>query len=129
CIIVTALAVYHLVRAGEVQRYLTDEIEKHTELRVQLGGGDLEIGWITGIVFHDLALFEPGSTLPAMTARQLTARIALLPLFRRQVIFYEVRLQEPAARIVRDPEGHLPLLDRLLALQFLKEHESEFSLD
>jgi uncharacterized protein involved in outer membrane biogenesis len=125
----SGVAVYHLVRAGEVQRYLTDEIEKRTELRTQLGGADLEIGWVTGIVFSNLALFEPGATAPAITAQQVTARVALLPLLRRNVIFYEIRLQQPAAQFVRDTEGRVPLLDKLLNLQFFKQEAGELALD
>ena len=128
-IIVSGLAVYHLVRVGEVHRFLSAEIEKRTELHTQLGGADLEIGWITGIAFNNLALSEPGASEPAITAQKVTARLALLPLFRRQVIFYEIRLQQPVAQFIRDRQGHLPLLDKLLNLQFFKEQDSEFSLD
>jgi uncharacterized protein involved in outer membrane biogenesis len=127
--IVSALAFYHLVRVGEVHRFLTAEIEKRTELRTQLGEADLEIGWITGIVFRNLALSEPGAAQPAITAQQVTARVELLPLLRRQLIFYEIRLQRPAAQFVREKDGRLPLLDKLLNLQFFKDHDTEFSLD
>ncbi len=89
----------------------------------------MEIGWITGIAFNNLALSEPGAAQPAITAQKVTARLALLPLLRRQVIFYEIRLQQPVAQFVRDPQGRLPLLDKLLNLQFFKEQGHEFSLD
>ena len=128
-IVVSGLAVYHLVRAGEVHRFLSAEIEKRTELHTQLGGADLEIGWITGIAFNNLALSEPGAAEPAITAQKVTARVALLPLLRRQVMFYEIRLQQPVVQLVRDPQGRLPLLDKLLNLQFFKEQDSEFGLD
>ena len=128
-IIVSGLAVYHLVRVGEVHRFLSAEIEKRTELHTQLGGADVEIGWITGIAFNNLALSEPGASEAAITAQKVTARLALLPLLRRQVIFYEIRLQQPVAQFVRDPQGRLPLLDKLLNLQFFKEQNSEFNLD
>jgi uncharacterized protein involved in outer membrane biogenesis len=128
-IVASALAVYQLVRAGEVQRYLTDEIEKRTELRAQVGRAELEIGWISGIAFNNLALSEPQATGPVITAERVTARVALMPLFRRQVIFYEIRLQKPAAQFVRDPEGRLPLLDKLLNLQFFKQQAGELTLD
>ena len=78
-IVVSGLAVYHLVRVGEVHRFLSAEIEKRTELHTQLGGADLEIGWITGIAFNNLALSEPGASEPAITAQKVTARLALLP--------------------------------------------------
>jgi uncharacterized protein involved in outer membrane biogenesis len=128
-IVVSGLAVYHLLRAGEVHRFLSAEIEKRTELHTQLGGADLEIGWITGIAFNNLALSEPGAAEPAITAQKVTARVALLPLLRRQVMFYEIRLQQPVVQLVRDPQGRLPLLDKLLNLQFFKGQDSEFGLD
>src|SRR3970282_1435835 len=79
-VIVSGLAFYHLMRVGEVRRFLIDEIEARTQLRAQLGAADLEIGWITGIVFRDLALSEPEAARPAITAERVTARVALLPL-------------------------------------------------
>ncbi|HEY6997156.1 MAG TPA: DUF3971 domain-containing protein, partial [Candidatus Binatia bacterium] len=127
--VVAALAFYHLVRIGEVRRFLVDEIEKQTELKVQLGGADLELGWITGIVFRDVALSEPGAAVPALTAERVTARVALRPLLRRQVIFYEIHLTRPAAHLVWDSAGHMPLIDKLLNLPFLKQRSSEFSFD
>ena len=127
--IVSTLAFYYLIRVGEFRRFLIEEIEKNADLKVQLGAADLEIGWITGIVFRDLALSEPDAPQPAITAAQITARVALLPLLHRQVIFYEIRLQQPAAQFVRNKEGHIPLLDKLLNLPFLKQTDSEFSLD
>ncbi|HEX9786483.1 MAG TPA: AsmA-like C-terminal domain-containing protein [Candidatus Binatia bacterium] len=128
-VIVSALAFYHLMRVGEVRRFLVDEIEKRTQLRTQLGAAELEIGWITGIVFADLALTEPDASQPAVTAERVIARVALLPLLRRQIVFYEIRVQRPTAVFVRDRDGRFPLLDKLLNLPFLKQQESEFSLD
>jgi uncharacterized protein involved in outer membrane biogenesis len=128
-VIVAALAVYRLVRVGEVHRFLTAEIEKQTELVTRLGGAELEIGWITGITFSDLALSEPGAAEPVITARRVTARVALLPLLRRQLVFYEIRLREPAGQFVRDRDGRVPLLDKLLNLPFFKDEHSEFSFD
>ena len=128
-VVASGIAVYHLVRVGEVHRFVSAEIEKRTALHTQFGGADLEIGWITGIAFSNLALSEPGASQPAITARKVTARLALLPLLRRQVLFYEIRLQQPVLQLVRDSQGRLPLLDKLLNLQFFKEQESEFSLD
>ena len=127
--IVAILAFYHLMSVGEFRRFLVDEIEKQTELKVQLSDADLEIGWISGIVFRDLALAEPDQAQPAITAERITARVALLPLLRRQVIFYEIRVQRPTVHLVRDAAGQVALLDKLLNLPFLKQHNSEFSLD
>jgi uncharacterized protein YhdP len=127
--IVASLAFYHLVRIGEVRRFFIDEIEKQTDLKVQLGEADLEIGWITGIVFRDVAVREPGEAVPALTAERVTARVALRPLLRRQVIFYEIHLARPAAHLVRDHTGRIPLLDKLLNLPLFKQRSPEFSFD
>lgn len=127
--IVSGLAVYRLVRVGEVQRFLSDEIESRTALRTQFGGADLEVGWITGIAFNNLTLSESGAAEPAIRAQRVTARIALLPLLQRQLIFYEIRLQRPTAQFVREPDGRFPLLDKLLNLESFKDQNSELSLD
>ena len=128
-LIVTAAAIYQLMRTGEFRRFLTDEIEKQTELKVHLGDADLEIGWVTGIAFGNLGLSEPGAVKPAITAERITARVALTPLINRQIVVYEIRLQKPTARLARDKEGRIALLDRLLNLPFLKQHDKRFSLD
>ena len=127
--VVASVAFYHLVRIGEVRRFLVDEIEKQTELKVQLGGADLEIGWITGIVFRDVALSERGAAVPMLTAERVTARVALRPLLRRQVIFYEIHLTRPAAHLVRDGTGRIPLFDKLLNVPFFKQGSNDFSFD
>jgi uncharacterized protein YhdP len=127
--IVSSLAFYYLIRVGEIRRFLIEEVEKNTELKVGLGAAEMEIGWVTGIVFRDLAVSLPDASQPAITAERVTARVALLPLLHRQVIFYEVRLQQPTARFVRDKEGRIELLEKLLNLPLLKQQNSEFSLD
>ena len=127
--IVSSLAFYYLIRVGEFRRFLIDEVERNTELKVQLGDAELEIGWITGIVFRDVALSLADGAQPAISAARVTARVALLPLLQRQVVVYEIRLQQPTAQIVRDKEGHVVLLDKLLNLPFLKQQDSEFKLD
>jgi uncharacterized protein YhdP len=129
CFIASSLAFYYLIRVGEVRRFLIDEVEKNTALKVGLGAADLEVGWVTGIVFRDLAVSLPEAAQAAITAERVTARVALLPLLKRQVIFYEVLLQQPAARFVRDKEGRIELLDKLLNLPVLKKPQGEFSLD
>ena len=127
--IVCGLAFYHLISTGEFRRFLIDEVERQTDLKVELGDADLEIGWITGVAFSHLALSEPDAAQSAITAERITARVALTPLLQRRVIFYEIRLQKPTAQFVRDKDGHIPLLDRLRNLPFLKRQDSQFNLD
>jgi uncharacterized protein YhdP len=129
CFIAATLAFYYLIRVGEVRRFLIDEVEKNTALKVELGAADLELGWVTGIAFRDLAVSLPEAAEPAITAERVTARVALLPLLKRQVIFYEVRLQQPSARFARGKDGRIALLEKLLNLPLLKNPQSEFTLD
>ena len=128
-VIVATLAFYHLIRAGELRRFLISEIEAKTEFKVQLGEADLAVGRILGIGFSDFALSEPDVPRPAITAQRITARVALLPLFERKLILYGVRLHKPTARLVRDKEGRIPLIEKLLNLPFLTQEATQFGLD
>jgi len=128
-VIVASLAFYHLIQAGELQRFLISEIESKTDFKVKLGEADLEMGRILGIGFSDFALSEPDVARPSITAQRITARVALLPLFERKLILYGVRLHNPTARLVRDKEGRLPLLEKLRNLPFLTQEATQFGLD
>jgi len=127
--IVCTVAFYHLVSVGEFRSFLISEIEKNTALKVGLGAADLEIGWVTGVGFRDVAIAMPESTAPEIAAERVTARVALLPLLQRKIIFYEIRLQRPKIALIGDAEGGFPLLDKLLHLPLLTRADSEFSLD
>ncbi|MET0501689.1 MAG: AsmA-like C-terminal domain-containing protein [Candidatus Binatia bacterium] len=128
-VIAGSLALYHLIRAGEMQHFLVSEIEAKTPFKVKLGEADLEMGRILGIGFNDFALSESDAAPPVITARRITARIALLPLLDRKLILYGVRLHQPTARVVRDKEGRIPLVDKLRNLPFLTEDVTQFGLD
>jgi uncharacterized protein involved in outer membrane biogenesis len=128
-VVVCGLAFYHLIRAGDVQRFLIAEIERGTELKARLDRPELEFGWIIGVGFRDFALTEGEAADPAVTAKRVTARVALLPLLRRQVVFYELRAQQPSVKLDRDEGGRFPLLDRLLNLTFWKQENAGLSLD
>jgi AsmA-like C-terminal region/Protein of unknown function/Domain of Unknown Function (DUF748) len=126
---VVALAFYHVLRVGEWREFVLGELEARTLLKIQVGEADLEWGRILGIGFRGFALFEPGTSAPAIEAERVSARVALLPLLQRRVVLYGVRLYKPTARIVRAPDGHIPLLDRLFDLSFLRQETSPFDLD
>ena len=128
-LVAVALAFYHLVRVGEFRRFLMDEIEQHTDLKVELGEAELQIGWVLGIAFHDVALSEKDAARPAITVRRVTARVAFLPVLERKLIFDEIRLQQPAAHLLREPDGRIPLLEKLLNLPFLRHQDADFNLD
>ena len=127
--IVCALAFYHLVRVGEFRSFVIDELEQNTALKVGVGAADIEIGWVTGIAFRDVAIAMPDSATPEIAAERVTARVALLPLLQRQVIFYEIRLQRPTIALAGDAEGRIPLLEKLMNLPILKRPGEQFSLD
>ena len=127
--VVCTVAFYHLVRIGELRSFLIAEIEKNTALKVGLGAAELEIGWITGVGFRDVAIAMPESSAPEITAERVTARVALLPLWHRKIVVYQIRLQQPTVALVGDAEGRLPLLDKLLNLPLLKPADANFSLD
>ncbi len=127
--IVAFLALYHLARTGDFRGYLISAIEQQTGLRVQLGAANLEIGAMLGISFRDVALAESDLSTPALRAEQVSARVALWPLLKRQLVFYEVRLSKPDVRLTRDAQGKIAFLDRLLDLSFLKDQDTEFKLD
>jgi uncharacterized protein YhdP len=127
--LVVLLAFYHLIQIGELRRFLISEIENQTGLKVQLGEADLELGWISGISFRDVALSLPQSAQAVMTAQRITARVALLPLLERKVVFYELRLAKPAARLQRDESGKILLFDQLLNIPFLKDERGAISVD
>ena len=128
-VIVASLAFYHLISAGELRRYLISEIESKTDFKVELGEADLAMGRILGIGFSDFALAESDAARPSITAQRITARVALLPLFERKLILYGVRLHKPTARLVRDKEGRLPLLEKLRNLPLLTQEATQFGLD
>ncbi|MGH7828419.1 MAG: AsmA family protein, partial [Candidatus Binatia bacterium] len=126
---VAVVAFYHLIQVGELRRFLVSEIERKTDLKIQLGEADLELGWITGISFRDVALSVPESSQRVITAERVTARVALLPLLERKVVFYEIRFAKPIARMERDRNGNILLLDQLLNLPFLTEKAGTISVD
>ena len=128
-LIIGSLAFYHLLRIGEFRGFLISQLEQQTQLEVQLGEGDFEIGWIAGIGFRDVKLSEPAAAQPLLTAERITASVALLPLLQRKLIFYDVRLLKPAAQVVRENDGRIPLLEKLLTLPFLQQKSREYELD
>jgi uncharacterized protein involved in outer membrane biogenesis len=124
-----SLAFYHLVRVDELRQFVLGELEAKTSFKIQVGEADLEWGRILGIGFRGFALFQPGTAQPAIMAERVSARVALLPLLQRRVVLYGVRLYKPTARMVLARDGHIPLLDRLFDLPFLKQEASPLDLD
>lgn len=126
---VCAVAFYQLVRVGEFRSFLIDEIEKNTDLKVALGEADIEVGWVTGIVFRDVSVAMPESAKPAIAAERVTVRVALKPLLQRQLDFYEIRLQRPTVELAGAADGSIPLIDKLMNLPLLQRQDENFKLD
>ena len=120
---------YRLVQVGELRRFLIDEIERRTNLKVRIGEAELQMGRVVGISFDDLALMAPDSDLPLLTAQKALVRVALLPLLERRMVFYEVRFYHPTLRIKRDEQGKIFLADLLASLPLQKQGEDQFALD
>ena len=128
-LVIAVLAFYHLIRVGEFRRFLISELERQTELKVQLGEADLDMGLTSGIGFRDLTLSEPAAPQAAITAERITVRVALLPLLHRNIVLNEIVLFKPKAQMIRDPQGRIALLEKLLNLPLLQPQSSEFRFD
>lgn len=126
---VLLFAFYHLIQVGEFRRFLISEFEKRTQLKVEVGEAELQMGRVVGISFRDFTLLEPDSTHPMMTAQKILIRVALLPLLERKMIFNEIRFHQPAFQVVRDESGKVPLLDLMVSFLFQKQKEVQFTLD
>jgi uncharacterized protein YhdP len=126
---VAATAFYHLVSVGEFRRFLINQIEHNTDLKVELGEGDLQMGRILGIAFRNVTISEAAGAEPDLTAERITARVALWPLIHRRVVFYQIHLERPAARMTRDKDGKILFLEKLLHLPLTRASDFRFSLD
>jgi uncharacterized protein YhdP len=122
-------AFYHLAQVGEFRRFLISEVETRTQLKVQAGEAELEIGRVFGISFRDFALIKPQSGRSVIAAQRILVRVALLPLLKRRLVFYETRLYQPTLQLDRDKQGKISLPDWTIKLPFYRQEEGEFSLD
>lgn len=127
--VVLGVAVYHLIQTGEVRRFLINEVEKHTQLKVEVGEAELQMGGVVGVSFEQFGLFEPVNNRPVVTADKLLIQFALLPLLERRVVFSEIRLSRPALQFDRDAQGKISNLDLLGNLLFQQGKELPFSFD
>jgi uncharacterized protein YhdP len=126
---VALAAFYHLIQVGEFRRFLVSEFEQHTGLKVEVGEAEVEMGRVVGVSFRDFTLREPEQGRPVITASRIVARVALLPLLERKLVFYGVRLYEPRLQVARDEQGKMPWLDPLVNLSFHRQQDAQFSID
>ena len=126
---IAAYTFYRLVQLGELRRFLIQEVENLTQLKVSAGEAGLTIGKVMGVSLRDLVLFEPKGQRLVMRAQRVLIRVALLPLLRRRLVFSEIRLYRPTLQVTRDEWGELPLLGGILGLLSRNGEEGEFTLD
>lgn len=126
---VTLGAFYYLIQAGELRRYLIEEVEKQTRLRVAVGETELEMGWIMGVAFKGVVLVEPESGHPVMSARRVLIRVALRPLLQKKIVFYETRLYRPTFRVVGGGEDAAAVLDLILRPLLGRQKKDQFDID
>ena len=121
-------AFYHLIEVGEFRRFLIDQFESRSGLRLEIGEAKVEVGWVLGVSFRDFTLDDPRRQITVVTAPKVLIRVALLPLMQRKIVFTGVRLYEPKTKIVRDEQGRIPWLEAVLNLPIHRK-DSDFALD
>jgi hypothetical protein len=121
-------AFYHLIEVGEFRRFLIDQFESRSGLRLEIGEAKVEIGWVLGVSFRDFTLHDPQRQIAVVTAPKVLIRVGLLPLMQRKIVFTGVALYEPKTEIVRDEQGRIPWLDAVLNLP-IHQKDSGFALD
>ncbi|HEY2986194.1 MAG TPA: AsmA-like C-terminal region-containing protein [Candidatus Binatia bacterium] len=126
---VALLAFYHLIQVGELRRFLIGEFEQRTGMKVEVGEAEVEMGRVMGVSFRDFVLREPEQSRALIAAPRLVVRVALLPLLKRKLVFYGLRLHEPKVEIVRDEHGKVAGLDHILNLAWQSNRDARFSLD
>jgi AsmA-like protein len=87
------------------------------------------MGRVVGVSFRNFVLREPRQSRPIVTAPRIVMRVALLPLFRRELAFRGLTLDRPLLRVARDERGKMPWLDLILNLPFQQRSAGEFSID
>lgn len=120
---------YHLIQVGELRRFLITEFESRSGLKLEIGAAEVEIGWVLGVSFRDVALHDPQRQITVVKAPKVLIRVSLLPLLQHKLVFYGVRLYEPQTQIFRDEQGRVPWLEAVLALPFDKVQDAGFALD
>ncbi len=120
---------YRLVQVGELRQFFISEIEARTHLRVSIGPAKLRMGKIVGISFSELALTEPDTGRPVITAEKTVMRVALLPLLERKIVFYQMRFYRPTVRIEQDAQGRISLSSLTAYFPVQKQDEGQFALD
>lgn len=125
---VAVLVLYRLIQVGELRRFLVAEFERRTQLKVQVGETELELGWIVGISFRDVALLGPKDD-PLLSAERMLVRIAVVPLMERKVVVSEARFQRPVLRFERDREGKIHNWEFLASLLLGEVKQARFAFD
>lgn len=122
-------AFYRLIQLGEFRRFIIDEVENRTQLKVSVGDVELQMGSVVGVSLRDFILLQPKGLRPLLSAEKVFIRVALLPLLERRMVFYEVRLSRPALQLSQEEDGRIPALDLLFSLPLQTQQQIDFILD
>lgn len=124
-----------LVDISTYQQQIVTLLETSLQRKISLG--ELRFAWRLGpeFVVKDLHLRERDSSEEFLSAREVTFRLRLLPLLRRQVALRSVVVDGLQARLVRNHEGALNIDDLLaprpdaidLQLRGLKLRQAQLS--
>lgn len=126
---VVLFAFYYLVQVGEFRRFVINEVEKRTRMRVTVGKAELKMGSMVGISLQKLTVIEPKDNRPLIMAPRILIRVALLPLLEGKLIFHEIRLYRPSLQVVRNAEGKISLPDLTNILPFQKQAGPQFTVN
>ncbi len=120
---------YYLIETGEFRRLLVSEVERQTQLKVSVGETEVELGWVMGVSFRDFTLASSEDPHPVIRAPKILARVALLPLMRRRIVFREVHLYQPVFHLSMEHGDHSSLQSLVANLFFQKQGDDQFILD
>ncbi len=110
-IIAVFLLASFLITPDRVRSTVLPMAEKTLNREVSLG--DIEISLFSGIVIKDLVVRERDGTENFIAANEVELRYQFWPLFFREVVVDEVRLEGPRIRIVRESDGTFNFSDLL----------------
>jgi len=101
-----AFGVQALLPAQTVRTHLIDAVERQTGRTLSVGDLSLRIVPWPMFVAHDVSLSGAGQNpAPVVTAHEIRARIAFLPLFARRIVLDDVAVLQPHLVLARGDDG------------------------
>lgn len=108
-----SLLLPRLLDMNNYQAQLTNLLQQQLHRQVRLGNS--RFSWVLGpeFTFSDLYIQERDSRHEFLSARQISFRLALLPLLNKQVKLLEIIIDDARMLVSRDEEGRLNIDDLL----------------